>query len=729
MPGHLLMNLKYTKTMQRWKTILYNTALCFNCLLLFLLLFYNSIAVPAWVQVLGRMHPLIIHFPIVLLLLYVIWQIWIYNKLEDVQLAKSTGELLLLAAAASAAITALMGVLLSKESGYDADALAWHKWTGSGLAFVSFAWYLLRNRITHSKAITLVLAITVCITLIITGELGSAITRGEDYLLAPVLPKQQAQQVAFDDAVVFTNMVEPILKEKCVGCHNSKKAKGELLMETTAQLLKGGKDGALWNTSNPSLSLLLKRVHLPLEEEKHMPPKGKPQLTDEEIMILNLWIQSGASFTTKVATLPANDSLRNIAATMFTSDVAEVYDFAAASDKTIAGLTNNNRVITPIAEGSPALTVDFYNSGFYNQKALQELQELKEQIVYINLSKMPVQDDDITLLSQFANLRELNISFTPITGKNLAVLSKLPKLKELSLAGTKVNAKDVQVLATSASLKKIFLWNTGITDDALKLIAKANSSIHFETGFNGDTVIMKLNAPILQNEETVILDSLPLQLKHYVNGTTIRYTLDGKDPDSLQSPIYKQGMYLKQNGILKAKAFKPGWISSDVTQAYFYKNTFTPDVATLVTPADDSYKGDGAKTIIDHIKSDNNFRNGKWLGYHGTLMNTLLHFQKPVQVQNITISSLVDIGGYIFPPLSIEVWGGNTEGSLKLLGRLTPKQPTMSAPGYLQGYDINFTPATLQYIKLKVQSVPKLPVWHPGKGDKAWFFTDEVFIN
>jgi hypothetical protein len=25
--------------------------------------------------------------------------------------------------------------------------------------------------------------------------------------------------------------------------------------------------------------------------------------------------------------------------------------------------------------------------------------------------------------------------------------------------------------------------------------------------------------------------------------------------------------------------------------------------------------------------------------------------------------------------------------------------------------------------------VSKLPAWHPGKGDKGWVFTDEVFVN
>ena len=58
--------------MLRFKNILFNTSLALNCLLLFLLIFENRLAVPVWLQVVGRMHPLILHFPIVLVILYAI---------------------------------------------------------------------------------------------------------------------------------------------------------------------------------------------------------------------------------------------------------------------------------------------------------------------------------------------------------------------------------------------------------------------------------------------------------------------------------------------------------------------------------------------------------------------------------------------------------------------------------------------------------------------------------
>ena len=53
----------------------------------------------------------------------------------------------------------------------------------------------------------------------------------------------------------------------------------------------------------------------------------------------------------------------------------------------------------------------------------------------------------------------------------------------------------------------------------------------------------------------------------------------------------------------------------------------------------------------------------------------------------------------------------------------------MIQPAYLKALELSFTPVTLKYLKIIAVPVPKLPAWHPGKGDKGWVFTDEVFVN
>ncbi len=210
-------------------------------------------------------------------------------------------------------------------------------------------------------------------------------------------------------------------------------------METQQMLLKGGKDGPLWDTTKEDLGLLFERVHLPLEEKKHMPPDGKPQLTDLEIAILYNWIKEGADFKMKVADLPETDTLRTIASNLFKSvDEEEVYDFSAAKESLIAELNTNYRSVYSLSKESPALVVDYYGAAFFKNEQLKDLLKIKQQIVTLNLDKMPVTDDDLKTIGQFVNLRNLNLSFSKITGNGLSNLSSLTHLKNITLSNTNV---------------------------------------------------------------------------------------------------------------------------------------------------------------------------------------------------------------------------------------------------------------------------------------------------
>ncbi len=716
--------------MQRTKNIIFNICFAINCLLVFFLFFESRIVIPSWLQVMGRMHPLILHFPITLLLLYIFWTLIVDKRNNTNELVKNISNWLLLISAFTAAFTALMGLFLSKEDGYEPEALQWHKWSGVIIAFITSFWYAYREKIKSLNWLNTSIAIMSLVVIIFTGHQGAEISHGPNFLLAPVMPEKQQQKVLLDNAVVYTNMVQPILQSKCYNCHNAKKAKGQLVMETEELLLKGGKNGKLWDSTAADYGLLLNRLHLPMDAKKHMPPTGKPQLTEQERQILYSWIKSGANFKTKVMELAATDTLRLIANTIFNTIETDDYDFAAADEKKVKNLNTNYRIVAPLAIASPALEAEFFSAQSYLPEQLKELLSVKEQIVSLSLNKMPVKDEELKIISQFSNLRKLNLSFTNITGSNLNELSKLEELRQLSLSGTEIKKGDILKLSSLKKLSHLFIWNTALSETDIGTLKDAMKNIAFEKGFKGDTTILKLNAPILLNEEQIINTPIVLKLKHYINGVSIRYTLDGTEPDSITSKEYSNDIMLSNNTTVKAKAFKKGWISSAVMEGYFFRSKYKPDSVVNLLPADEQYKGDGAKTLIDLVKGEaNNFKSGKWLGYKINKIESLLLFNAPVNVKSVTLSTLIDIGGYIMPPVSVEIWGGNEANHLKLLSRIMPQQPTMVEPGYLKAFELSFNPITVKYLKIVAVPVSKLPAWHPGKGDKGWVFADEVFVN
>jgi hypothetical protein len=56
-------------------------------------------------------------------------------------------------------------------------------------------------------------------------------------------------------------------------------------MDDFGLLLKGGKNGKIIQPGDASSSEMMVRILLPGNDDKHMPPKGKKQLTENEIAL------------------------------------------------------------------------------------------------------------------------------------------------------------------------------------------------------------------------------------------------------------------------------------------------------------------------------------------------------------------------------------------------------------------------------------------------------------
>ena len=66
-------------------------------------------------------------------------------------------------------------------------------------------------------------------------------------------------------------------------------------MDAMQFLLQGGDSGPAVALDDLDSSLLLERLWLPLEDEDHMPPEGKPQLTTEELEQIRAWVVAGGA--------------------------------------------------------------------------------------------------------------------------------------------------------------------------------------------------------------------------------------------------------------------------------------------------------------------------------------------------------------------------------------------------------------------------------------------------
>lgn len=707
-----------------------------NIVILFLLIFENKLVIPAWLQTVGRMHPLILHFPIVILLIAMLLEFFRFQpEYAANQFYKNFLQNMLLVGALFAAITVVMGLFLSREEGYSGDVLTYHKWTGAGIFFFASIIYFVRNTNWYKAPVAKAGAFVTVVALVMTGHYGAALTHGSNFIWEPIDSQQTMAAVPLEQAVVFTNVIRPILEQKCTSCHNPDKLKGQLDMADAASLLKGGKSGKLFVAGNPEVSLLLKRVHLPLDDKKHMPPTGKAQLTLQEISLLTLWVKKNADFKKKLTELPATDSLRMIATAYLKPVEQEIeYNFDAADEETVAGLNSDYRTILPLARESPALAVNIYNSATYNVKQLDELGEIKKQVISLNLNKMPVKDADLKSITQFENLRRLDLNFTDVTANGLKTLSSLKHLENLTLSGTKVNFNDLKALLPSLKpLKTIAVWDTKLTAADVQNLQNANKSIEIIGGFKDDGKSpLKLNPPQVKNSSTIFAKSLDLELRHTIKNVDIRYTTDGSEPDSVKSPLFDK-MLVTKSGTIKAKAYKKGWYGSDLAVFDFFKSAYNPDSVNLLAPLNRVHQAEGAKTFFDHklgvIGANNPAWANNWAGVRDNDMAFISEFKKPILISSLGVHYMVEEDTGIFPPESIEIWGGENAQSLKLLTKFKAGMPKKGDRPSLQTVEGTFKPQSVSYLKIIAKPLSKIPEWHRSKGNKALLLVDEMFLN
>jgi len=709
----------------KFHNLLENGLIVLHGLILILVIGQDNIELPAILSVLGRMHPLMLHFPIVLLILVGI--LFWFPKAISLDNRNIFNSLFLISLTFTG-LTAIAGLFLSSEEGYLKEEFQAHQWTGLGVFWIGSLWYIglkleKNNLAKYSSYISILL-------IFITGHLGASLTHGEDFLFTPLTTLSSNQiQVGLEEAVAYEHVIKPILEQKCISCHKASKQKGDLRLDEIKFILAGGKNGEIIDSLEPENSHLLKRIFLPLEEEEHMPPKGKPQLSEKEIELLEAWILEKADFDQKLTDFPENSAFFALAKDRFSLVSNKVYSFDFASASTIASLSNEYRVIKAIYPDAPALRVSFFGQSQFDPKSIDEIKKIKEQVVDINLSNMPLKDADISRLTGFNNLEKLNLNSTGINGNGLAQLKNLKNLNSLSLSGNQIDQDNVEEIISLDQLKHLFIWNTGLSDASVNKLKSNLPNTKVEAGFQDEGTLFQLNPPAIQSNTSIFSERLEVTLKHPIGSVKIFYTLDNSLPDSSNYNLYQEPIILEKNATLRARAFAEGWLGSEERSAVFFKTGIQPKEFVLSYPPHNSYKGKGVQTLFDLEKGDEDFGSGKWLGFQEQPFELNLELDSPRILKSIAFSILTAEASYIMPPAKIEIWTREKNGNWTLVKTDVPEQPTQLRGRTMMLLEYPFGKDEIQSIRARLSPVNPLPKWHPGAGQKGWVFVDEVLIN
>ena len=208
----------------------------------------------------------------------------------------------------------------------------------------------------------------------------------------------------------------------------------------------------------------------------------------------------------------------------------------------------------------------------------------------------------------------------------------------------------------------------------------------------------------------------------------IRFTLNDSEPTEL-SALYEKPFTIKKSSKLKVKAFKAGFLPSETVSTELIKLGKKIKSIELSPDPSKSYPGDGGATLIDQKSGSLNFRDGHWIGYNFGPLEITIDLGERKAFQEAILSTLTSSGSWIMPPRSIKSFfslDGETFKEGQTLTIIPLKEHVSAGKSY---YKFQNEVAKVRYIKFVIQTLTELPEWHPGKGNAAWLFLDEIIIN
>lgn len=452
-----------------------------------------------WQQVIGNIHPLILHLPIGALIIVVL--IEISRKLKWVNAEDGLLYFILLFTSIVASASFFSGFALAMQGGFPSELLSDHLWSATAyvcfLALCAFlkghAGKIKGNNIFYPLSI-----LGACICMGLTGHFGGLMTHGDP--LAPFFPKEETAidlDKPTEELLVFNEVIHPILKGKCYTCHGNGKKKGDLSMDSFENLIKGGEEAGKTLIPGDHLkSLLVSSLILPIDDEKHMPPKKQEQLTEGEINILTWWVKSGAKRDVTVAEAQPPSEILVAMTELVPEEIRQQREIERlekiATQKKIAEklrteLTKKIEKSVPEKLRPMLRFISPYNASIhFSSVSIQDqfgdsdfatLSEFTEYFTAVDLSNSSISTPTLKALASCKNLQSLRLANTKIKAEDIAQLKSLSSLESLSLHSTEIDSSALNYLGEISSLRHLYLWSTKVAPADIEAFRKKHPNI------------------------------------------------------------------------------------------------------------------------------------------------------------------------------------------------------------------------------------------------------------
>ena len=259
---------------------------------------------------------------------------------------------------------------------------------------------------------------------------------------------------------------------------------------------------------------------------------------------------------------------------------------------------------------------------------------------------------------------------------------------------------------------------TDFLDRLPRLIA-----LYDKLGYNYATHVFDVQTAFTPNFDTNALD---VEFTT-IDDAPIYYSLDGTEPNE-SSLRYEHKISIREDAELKAIAIRDGVRSKLFSETIRMSASSYKPIELLTSPAPNySYSGSGM--LVDGLQGNNtNYRTGRWMGFLREDLVAVIDMLQPTEISNLEIRNAVITGDWIFDASEIVLESSEDGETYNQVASESIKDEHDDHWSDVSIHSISFEPVTARYFKVTMRPTI-MPSWHPGSGEKAYIFVDEIRLD
>ncbi|MGI8556051.1 MAG: glycoside hydrolase domain-containing protein, partial [Pyrinomonadaceae bacterium] len=228
---------------------------------------------------------------------------------------------------------------------------------------------------------------------------------------------------------------------------------------------------------------------------------------------------------------------------------------------------------------------------------------------------------------------------------------------------------------------------------------------------------IKSDGRVFEKQNTISIESISPNSK-------IFYSTDGGAPRT----EFKKPFSINQTTVVKTIAVNSKGEKSPIVESRFFKkpNDWT---VKIFSKYNRQYTGGGDAGLIDGIRGTVNFASGEWQGYQAQDFVAVIDLQRETEIRKLGGGFLQNARSWIWMPTHIEFEVSNDNVNFRQVADIKTDVAPEDLTPQIKDYAQNIAPVKARYVRVKAYNFGKIPAWHPGAGEDAFIFVDEIIVE